>query len=203
MPLKDLRTPAGQLYLAGQVSFGSAADDKSGGADKSAKQDAATSQGAKDAKDRKVWTVSLKRQYKTALLKQGFGVTRIWNPFSGSVIEAAEKTGKLETVLQLSSDASKTAVMAPFVAELRKSLTEAFARCIQRHEEIDPLIVAKASLKFRIKSRQTLATMDTLTIDPKTGTESLLSCFRTEFDSFRFKSGVPAGFDADMKIEAR
>jgi hypothetical protein len=218
LPLKDLRAPAGQLYFAGQVSIGSAiaaadaaddraaAADKNGGADKSTKQDAAASQDAKDGKSRsegKVWTVSLKRHYKTALLKQGFGVTRIWNPFSGSVIEAAEKTGKLETVLKLSSDASKTAVMAPFVAELRKSLTEAFARCIQKHEEIDPLIVAKASLKFRIKSRQTLATMETLTIDPKTGTESLLGCFRTEFDSFRFKSGVPAGFDAEMKIEAR
>jgi hypothetical protein len=207
LPLKDLRAPAGQLYFAGHVAIGSAAAsapaaaaDKNGGAAPSTKQDAAASP---DGKEGKIWTVSLKRQYKTSQLKQGFGVTRIWSPFSGSLIEADEKTGKLETVLQLSSDASKTAVMAPYVAELRKSLTEAFARCVQKHEESDPLIVVKASLKFRIKSRQTLATMDTLTIDPKTGTESLMGCFRTEFDSFRFKSGVPAGFEAEMKIEAR
>lgn len=202
LPLKDLRAPSGQLYFAGHVSISSAVLEPSS-SDKLTKPEAPKPSETKAENKGKVWTVSLKRQYKTAQLKQGFGVARIWNPFSGSVIDAEEKIGKLETVLQLSSDASKTAVMAPFVAELRKSLTEAFARCVQKHEDIDPLIVAKASLKFRIKSRQTLATMDALTLEPRTGTENLVACFRTEFDSFRFKSGVPASFDAEMQIAAR
>ncbi len=186
LPLKQLRGAPGVLYFGGRFAVvpTQEAQETSGGVTKSGG----------------LWSVALRKNYQLSVLKEAFGRDAIWNPFTGTPMEADGKEGRIEATLQVSSAVRDSKALEPFLASLRKTLTESFARCVQRHEESDPLLVGKAHFKFQIKARQLAATLDDLTLHPSSETESLVLCFRREFDAFRFSRPVPAAFNAEMDL---
>lgn len=191
LPLRDLRGVDNQLYYGGQI----AVTRLSGSEETKAEQQKAAQGGAL------AWGVALKKSFNAAELRRVFGRQRLWNPFTGAAIEAETKLGRVDATLQIAADAKKSDELSPYVAGIRKSLTEAFARCVQRHEEGDPLLVARTRLQFQIAARQRAVTLDHLVIDPQAGTDTLALCFRKEFDAFRFARPVPAGFRAEMELK--
>jgi hypothetical protein len=184
LPLSELRGAENQVYYAGRFAV-------------------APVETAESKSAQRTWSIVLRKSFETEILTRVYGVSRLWNPYSGAAIDQLGKAGKVEANLQVSSDALKSEKLNPYVAKMRKDLTEAFAKCVQQHEEGDPLVVARASVRFQIRSKQRSATLESNSVDPSGGTDGLAACFRKEFDAFRFPNPVPASFQAEMVLDIK
>lgn len=152
----------------------------------------------------KAWNVLMQREFDLDAVLEGFASASAFNPYNGARLVDRRKTGRVDSLLQVSAEASKSAALEPYIARLRETLTKEFATCVQEKEKDNPLLVAGGELRFRFKKGYKTGAIEAWSIKGSfPERRDLENCFRAAFDRFRFVSSTPAAFQAEMSLDAK
>lgn len=150
------------------------------------------------------WSVLMQREFDLHAVLEGFALPSAFNPYNGSRLVDRRKTGKVDSLLQVSADASKSVALKPFISKIRETLTKEFASCVQEKEKDNPLLVAGGELRFRFKKGYKAGSIEAWRMKGNfPERRDLENCFRAAFDRFRFASSTPAAFQAEMSLDAK